>query len=437
MKFEKNFTEIVSQITQELKKIQPDNIKNNDINSHSKDTEKSKMERNTAKENDFVNKSGIKYDIFINKLDFNNNNNNNNKNHENISNTKETSKYFENPRNIIKNNDDDTLPFTFDNHERHLTEEKYIQEKYFSFQNKNKSIKLKTFKKTVNISKSHNTKVNKFNTSSVDNIEENIFSYNTYSDNYIDDDYSSDTSSNYLSTSPFRYDKVVGINIPNNGSNNSVFGKIASPQPESKFNIGSTIASFNEIADFIYENDKVKYSNDENCYDSGNNNSIKKNDSFIKNYLDHTRYDQKKNYRNKTKNSKNNYITFKSLSNKKINSNDVIDRGCLYNKNVDLDDYLMYTDIKRKGNEDKNNNKKTSYFDYINVFELDNDHNESIEEYNSKDYILTEINDNTAEDKEENAYIRKDNYYEDNQDMLKLKLNKQNIYDDFIFNLSS
>jgi len=155
MKFEKNFTETFSQITQELKKIQPDNIKNIGINSHLKDTEKPRMEINTAKENDFVNKSGIKYEIFINKMDFKNNNNNN---HENISNAKESTKYFENPRNSVKYTDDDTLPFTFDNHERHLTEEKYIQEKCFSFQNKNKSIKLKTFKKTVNISKNYDTK---------------------------------------------------------------------------------------------------------------------------------------------------------------------------------------------------------------------------------------------------------------------------------------
>jgi len=421
MKFDKNYTEIISQITKELKKNQPDNIKSNNTDSQIRDKEKLKMESNTEKENDFVNKSGIKYENFINKLELKS------KKHENISNIKDTFAVFEIPRDIVKNNDD-TLPFTFDNHKRHLTEEKHIQEKCFSFQDKN--IKLKTFKTTVNISKSFDVEVNKFNTSNVDDVEENIFSFNSYSDNSINEDgYSSDTSSNYMSTSPFKYDEVVGINIPNTSSSNGAFNKIASPQPESKFNIGSTIASFNEIADYIYENDKTKYSDNEDFFASGTNNSIKKNDTFIKNYLDHTRYDQKKDYR-RTKNSKKNYITFKSLSNKKINSNDVIDRGCLCNKNIDLDDYLIPTDIKHK--ESEKNKNSANYYDYVNIFELDNDHEEIIEDCQSKDYIITEFHDNTAEDKEENLFIKKNNYYKDNQ-----KLNKQNIYDDFIFNLSS
>ena len=158
MKFDKNYTEIVSQITKELKKNHPDNTKSINTDSQIKDKEKLKMESNTEKENDFVNKSGIKYDKFINKLELKSNNNI--KKYENISSIKDSFKVFENPRDIVKNNNDDTLPFTFDNHERHLTEEKHIQEKCFSFQNKN--IKLKTFKKTVNISKSFDMEGKKY-----------------------------------------------------------------------------------------------------------------------------------------------------------------------------------------------------------------------------------------------------------------------------------
>lgn len=245
-----------------------------------------------------------------------------------------------------------------------------------------------------------------------------------------------------MSSSPFKYEEVTGIKIPTPNNRNSVFHKIASPQPESKFNIGSTIASFNEIADFIYENENKRKDLDEDeFFNSGNNNSIKKNDTFIKNYLDHTRNEHSSKKKDEHhKNYDNNYITFKSLSNKKVNSNDVIDRGCLCSK-IDPDDFLIENSVNKLSYEKNDNNKiNTDFYDYINVFELDNinNNNESLKDSQSKDYILTESHDNTTEDKEEEMVnIKKDNYYGNDRDIQNFVLNKQNIYDECIFNISS
>jgi len=146
MKFDKNYLEILSQINKELKSVQISNdIKlENGAKSLNKDKKLEKKRSIVEKENDFVNKSEIKIKNFIKKSEMNNTNI---KNFENISNYKLPSKSFENPRKI---NNNDTLPFTFDNHERHLTEEKNIQDRNFSFQNET-NIKLKTFKMNISL----------------------------------------------------------------------------------------------------------------------------------------------------------------------------------------------------------------------------------------------------------------------------------------------
>ncbi|OUM66814.1 hypothetical protein PIROE2DRAFT_68906 [Piromyces sp. E2] len=427
MKFDNNYTNIISQITKELKNIQMENtigiesepfVKNNKINE-------SKKCNLTERENDFVNKTGIHLSKFINKS-------NNNKKWENITQKKIDKNVFENPRDL--HNINDTLSYPSNNYEENDNSE---IKKYNPSEN---VIELKTFKK--NIEKKDNNETNKFNTSNLD-VYENIFSNNTYSENYInEDEYYSDSSSEYLSSSPFKYEDVTGIKIPSPNNRNRIFNKIASPQPESKFNIGSTIASFNEIADFIYENENKKKNLDkEEFYNSGNNNSIKKNDTFIKNYLDHTRNDHSKRKDDRHSNEKNynnNYITFKSLSNKKINSNDVIDRGCLCSK-VDPDDFYIQNISKVTYDKKISNKMDTNFYDYINVFELDNlnSNHESLIDSQSKEYILTESHDNTAEDKEEMINTKKENYYRDDNDIQNFELNKQNIYDDCIFNISS
>ncbi|ORX41748.1 hypothetical protein BCR36DRAFT_407364 [Piromyces finnis] len=420
MKFDNSY----SSIRKELKNVQIDKTiepynyhKNN--NKKVNDIIKCSI---TEKENDFINKAGIPIKKFINKIEEKKNINNGNWEH--VPKNKIDISIFENPRELHNRND--TLYYPFNSYEELNNSE---TKRYLSSEN---LIELKTFKK--NIEKRNNEDDdNKFNISNVD-IDENIFSNNTYSENYINEnEYFSDSSSEYLSSSPFKYDNVTGIKIPSPKNNTIIYDKIASPQPESKFNIGSTIASFNEIADFIYETESKRKDLDEDeFFNSGNNNSIKKNDTFIKNYLNHTRnnHSRKKDYHyDNNYNNNYNYITFKSLSNKKVNSNDVIDRGCLFSK-VDPDEYYENNNNIKKSFE--NETTETNFYSYNNVFELDdikNKHELLLDNYFSKEYILTE-SDNSEEEIEELTNIKKEKYYKDN-----IELCKQNIYDECIFNI--
>ncbi|KAG4100858.1 hypothetical protein H8356DRAFT_1360215 [Neocallimastix lanati (nom. inval.)] len=338
-------TELLSQITKKFK----NNYTNTD---HELDTSilnknESNKKNINERDNDFINKTGLK---ISNLQDINYN-------------SKENIDIDEIPFNCIKNSKKlkSTKCFIESNEN---TFEKY------SYKQKDNMIKLKKFKKELNKFENNNDikdtikLEDEFIISSID-VERNIFSYNTYSEKYIsEEEYASDTSNEYCSTSPFKYDDVIGINIPYDSSHN-IFNKIASPQPESKFDIGSTIESLNEIADYIYENSKNKDINKPDLYNSRNNDPIKKNDIFIKNYFDQAKYSDKRNFYY----PKNDYygITYKSLSNKKINSNDV-------------------SEIKNKMESNKND------YDYINVFELEtlNSYNIEPENRNPNEYVMTE-----------------------------------------------
>ncbi|ORX77086.1 hypothetical protein BCR32DRAFT_295841 [Anaeromyces robustus] len=416
MKIEKNCNEVQSQITKKLNEVRM-----GDTNKEKKQESKQNI---CNSENNFINKIGISMTNPLNNIKINKNiiKKNDEKKHD-------SKNFFENSE------EQNNLPsFNFDNSHLNNMVENIPR-------SNNNVIELKTFKKTENKYSDSNVQDNIFNVSSV-NIEDNIFAYNTYNEKYInEDEYISDSSSDYLSTSPFKYENVTGVNIPNRNIN-SDYNKIASPQPESKFNIGSTIESFNEIANFIYENDENQNQNEDNKFISNNNNYIRKNDSFIKNYLDHTRFDndKRKIYDSKSKNDfDSNYITFKSLSNKKINSNDVIDRGCLCSS-VNLDDYLIKKNHKNEQKNEKINRKNINLFDYVNVFELDNLNNQvqsmpNLEE-DHKEYILTEYHDNMAKDEEPSTIKNEEYCKKDLQDIQSIDLNQKNIYDNYINYLS-
>ncbi|KAL6597948.1 hypothetical protein U3516DRAFT_832819 [Neocallimastix sp. 'constans'] len=358
------------------------------------------------RDNDFINKTGLK----INNLqDINYNSKENIDIDEIPFNCIENSKKLKSTKCFIESNEN--------------TFEKY------SYKQKDNMIKLKKFKKELNKFENNNNikdtikLEDEFIISSID-VERNIFSYNTYSEKCIsEEEYASDTSNEYCSTSPFKYDDVIGINIPYDSSHN-IFNKIASPQPESKFDIGSTIESLNEIADYIYENSKNKDINKPDLYNSRNNDPIKKNDIFIKNYFDQAKYSDKRNFYY----PKNDYygITYKSLSNKKINSNDVIDRGYLCNFEYNITDEKKknknineVSEIKNKMESNKND------YDYISVFELEtlNSYNIEPENRNPNEYVMTEALDNSTDvGKIENIYINDEKYFYNTCD---LKLNNR------------
>jgi len=171
---------------------------------------------------------------------------------------------------------------------------------------------------------------------------------------------------------------------------------------------------------------------------------LKKNDIFIKNYLDQTRYDDKKKVYYHKNNYHKKYITLKSLSNKKINSNDIIDRGCLCS--IDSEDTMTdkrnehtrnINKIPEINNKIDSNKDNISYYNFINNLELDslNPYNNEPESRNTKEYILTEALDSTDNDEIEKICINNEKYY--HNDSCDLNLNKQHIYDNCIFNLSS
>jgi len=159
-------------------------------------------------------------------------------------------------------------------------------------------------------------------------------------------------------------------------------------------------------------------------YNSRNNDPIKKNDIFIKNYFDQAKYSDKRNFYY----PKNDYygITYKSLSNKKINSNDVIDRGYLCNFEYNITDEKKknknineVSEIKNKMESNKND------YDYISVFELEtlNSYNIEPENRNPNEYVMTEALDNSTDvGKIENIYINDEKYFYNTCD---LKLNNR------------
>jgi len=136
MKFDNNYTSIISQITKELKDVQMDNTNNDLLIKNNKDNELTKLGI-TERENDFVNKKGIQISKYFSKKEIKKNN----KKWENVSQKKSCINAFENPRYL--HNKIDTLSYSFNNYEDTDNSE---MKKYISSEN---FIELKTFKKNI------------------------------------------------------------------------------------------------------------------------------------------------------------------------------------------------------------------------------------------------------------------------------------------------